>query len=55
MLAPYWNNPLGWHYEGFLWAVNPKAEPVEIDSHSTPKVLPRGLLTVPHVATRAVI
>ena len=38
---------------GFLWAVNPKAEPVEIDSHSTPKVPFRGLLTVPDDATRA--
>ena len=38
---------------GFLWAVNPKAEPVEIDSHSTPKALSRGLLTVPDDATRA--
>ena len=39
---------------GILWAVNPKAEPVKTDSHSTPKALSRGLLTIPDDATRAV-
>ena len=38
---------------GFSLAVNPKAEPMEIDSHSTPNTLFRGLLTVPDDATRA--
>ena len=40
---------------GFLWAVNPKAEPLETGSRSTPNTLFQSLLTVPHVATRAVI
>jgi len=37
-----------------LTYVNPKAEPVETDSHLTPNTLFRGLLTVPDDATRAV-
>jgi hypothetical protein len=32
---------------GFSWVVNPKTEPVITDSHSIPKALSRGLLTVP--------
>jgi hypothetical protein len=38
MIAPQWNIRLGFITMGFLWAVNPKAESVEIGSHSTPKV-----------------
>ena len=54
MIAPTGIIRLGVVTIGILWAVNPKAEPVEIGSHSTPKVPSRRLLTVPDDATRAV-